>query len=272
MSADGKRGLLRENLRRRGALAVAFSGGVDSAFLLDAAVDALGAEQVVAATVRGVNFPRWEGREAEEFAARLGVRHIVIPWDALALPEFARNSPRRCYYCKKAVFGAALSAVRALGIDVLADGTNADDAGDYRPGEEAARELGVASPLRESGFTKGDIRAELRRRGFSVWEKPSFACLASRIPYGEPITEEALSRIERAEEFLLGLGFKIVRVRHHGNAARIELGGEEQSRFLREGESLCAAVDAELRRLGYAYVSLDLRGYRTGSLNEMLGG
>jgi uncharacterized protein len=241
---------------------------VDSAFLLDAAVEALGAEHVVAATVRGINFPEWEGREAGEFAARLGVRHIVIPWDAMALPEFVENSPMRCYHCKKAVFGAALAAVRALGIETLADGTNVDDAGDYRPGREAAREMGVVSPLRESGLGKDDIRALLKKRGIALWEKPSFACLASRVPYGEPITAEALTRIERAEEFLLGLGFRIVRVRHHGNMARIEVGAGERERFFRE--NLWDRVDGELRRLGYAYVTLDMRGYRTGSLNETL--
>ncbi len=267
---EGKLSLLESLIRRYGTLGVAFSGGVDSAFLLDAAAEALGAERVVAATVRGVNFPQWEGGEARDFAARLGVRHIVIPWDAMSLPEFAQNGPRRCYHCKKAVFGAALAAVRELGIDTLADGTNADDAGDYRPGGEAATELGVVSPLRECGFGKADIRAQLRKRGLPLWEKPSFACLASRIPYGEPITEEALRRIERAEEFLHGLGFAVVRVRHHGALARLELGAAEMSRFLREEKTLRAAVDRELRRLGYAYVALDLRGYRSGSLNETL--
>lgn len=259
---------LTNTLRRYDRLAVAFSGGVDSVFLLDMATEVLGREKVLAVTVSGANFPRREGEEADGFARRLGVEHIVLPWDAMTLAGFVENGPRRCYHCKKEVFGMALSAAKKWGAAALADGSNADDVGDYRPGAEAARELGVVSPLRECGIGKKDIRRLLRERGVEFWEKPSFACLASRVPYGQPITAEVLGKIEVAEEFLRGLGFRDVRVRDHGDLARVEVGAGERERFSRE--NLWDAVDAELRRVGYVYTTLDLRGYRTGSMNEVL--
>lgn len=269
MTTDEKFEALEGILRRHGLLAVAFSGGVDSAFLLDAAVGVLGAENVAAITVRGVNFPGWESAEAVDFAARLGVRHVVIEWDALSLPEFVQNGKRRCYYCKKAVFGAALDAAKGLGISVLADGANEDDRGDYRPGGEAAEELGVVSPLRECGMGKADIRALLKARNLPQWEKPSFACLASRVPYGDAITAGALRQIEEAETFLHGLGFVVVRVRHHGDVARLEVGAEDHARIFRSDRGdLLPAIDAELRRIGYRHVAVDLRPYRTGSMND----
>lgn len=259
---------LVRNLERFGVLAVAFSGGVDSVLLLDVATEALGKDRVAAITVRGVNFPEREGREADEFAAGLGVRHVVARWDAMALAEFVENGPERCYHCKRDIFGLALTVAREHGAEALADGANVDDEGDYRPGARAARELGVVSPLRESGLGKAAIRELLRLRGRAVWEKPSFACLASRIPYGTAITAEALARVERAEAYLAGLGFGNIRVRDHGGLARIELERGDRERFCRE--DLWERVDEELRRLGYLYVALDLRGYRTGSMNEAL--
>lgn len=268
MTTDPLLVCLTDNLRRYESLAIAFSGGVDSVFLLDMATEVLGREKVMAVTVSGVNFPRVEGEEADGFARWLGVKHIVVPWDAMTLTGFVENGPRRCYHCKKEVFGMALSVAKEWGAAALADGSNADDVGDYRPGSEAAKELGVVSPLRECGIAKRDIRRFLREREVAFWEKPSFACLASRVPYGREITAEALRRIEAAEEYLRAVGFREVRVRDHGDLARVEVGAEERGRFFQEG--LLDTVDAELRRLGYVYTTLDMRGYRTGSMNEVL--
>lgn len=257
---------LTRTLQGYKTVAIAFSGGVDSVFLLQAAVDALGVENVVAITVRACNFPEREGIEAETFAKSLGVRHVVLFWDPLYLPEFSENSPRRCYYCKKEVFTMIGASARDYGAEVLVDGSNADDVDDYRPGTRAARELGVVSPLQECGLHKSEIRQLLRERGNPFWSKASFACLASRVPYGETITGEILANIETAEQFFLDLGFRNIRVRHHGDLARIEVEAADRERFF--VENLWEEVDAALRRLGYKYVALDLLGYRTGSLNQ----
>lgn len=257
---------LKARLRNTSKLAVSFSGGVDSALLLKIAVEAMGPERVVAITARGANFPEREFDEATGFAKELGVEHICIDFDALSLPEFVENSPERCYHCKKALLGAVMDIARKHGAESLADGANIDDMGDYRPGMRATGELGVISPLRDAGMGKREIRQLLREYDFSGWDKPSLACLASRIPYGQSIGREDLERVDRAERYLLDLGFKNVRVRHHGNLARIEVEAEELGRFL-DGQTM-ARTASELKRLGYAYVTLDLQGYRTGSMNE----
>lgn len=259
---------LREILEGYASLAIAFSGGVDSAFLLKAAVDTLGAGRVASITARSANFAEWEHREAVAFARECGSRHVILDWDFLAVPEAAANVPERCYHCKRDLFSGALKIAREHGFEHLADGTNADDVGDYRPGSRAARELGVVSPLREARLGKADIRALLREMGVPLWSKPSFACLASRFPYGTRITAADLRRVEKAESHLLERGFRNVRVRHHGELARIELEPAERARLL--GGELCAEIDAALRDLGYAYIAVDLRGYRTGSMNEVL--
>lgn len=255
---------LRERIRSHEKVAVAFSGGVDSVFLLKVAADTLG-DDVIAITAKADNFPEREHREAVDFANELGVRHIVLPWDVMSLPEFAENSPERCYHCKKALFTKVLEIAKTHGAAILADGSNADDDNDYRPGARAARELGVISPLRDAGLGKGEIRLLLREMHIPMWEKPPFACLASRFPTGTRITREEMARVEKAEQFLLDLGFKNIRVRHHGDVARIELAPGERERFFTE--NLWERVDAALRDFGYRYSALDLQGYRTGSMN-----
>ncbi len=252
-------------LAGHGALAVAFSGGVDSVFLLSAAVEALGADNVLALTVRAANFPDSEFRDAERFAKRIGARHRVADLDVFAIPGFVENSPERCYFCKQTLFGETLRLAREQGFGVLADGENVDDLGDYRPGEKAARELGVVSPLRDAGFRKSEIRDCLRFLGIPLCDKPAYACLASRIPFGTRIEREALRRIELAEAYFHRNGFAQVRVRAHGDAARIELEAGDRDRFARE--NLWEATAEAMRQCGFRHAALDLSGYRTGSMN-----
>lgn len=256
---------LRLILTRPGRLAVAFSGGVDSAFLIRVARDLLPGDRLLALTVRSVLFPQWETREALELARNLGVPHLMLDIDALAAPELSANPPDRCYFCKQALFGRILSEARARGFEAVADGGNLDDLDDYRPGALAVRELGVLSPLREAGLGKAEIRRLSAEMGLGTWNKSAYACLASRVPYGQPLTRETLERVEKAEDFLLGLGFRELRVRCHERLARLEVGPEERSRFF--DSQLMDRVHRELSALGFNFVTLDLAGYRSGSLN-----
>ena len=246
-------------------VAVAFSGGVDSTFLLKAAHEALG-ENVLAVTAAIEAVPAEELRAAQAFCAALGVRQILVSPDVMHDRCFTENPPDRCYHCKKMIFEAIRQAALENGAAVVAEGSNLDDERDYRPGLRAITELGVVSPLRDAGMTKDMIRACSRRLGLETWDKPSCACLASRFAYGERITEEKLKQVEIAEELLLAAGFRQLRVRLHGDLARIELPPAELGKLLPLRES----ISREFRNLGFRYVTLDLEGYRTGSMNEVL--
>lgn len=267
MDCNEKLKLLQENIRSMGSLAVAFSGGVDSTFLLKVARDVLG-DQAVAITATSCTYPERELKEATEFAKSIDAKHIVISSEELEIAGFSENPKDRCYFCKKELFSKIVQIAKEQGVGYVADGSNADDASDYRPGMQAMRELGAVSPLMDAGLTKQEIRILSRQMGLPTWEKQSFACLSSRIPYGERITPEKLSMIDRAETFLLGLGFRQVRVRHHGNIARIEVGSGERARFFEDG--VMDRTEEALKAIGYDYVTLDLKGYRTGSMNEVL--
>jgi len=265
LEAQDKR--LRDFLEGYGSLVVAFSGGLDSVLLLAVAHDVLG-DRMLAVTAVSPIYPRRERAAAEALARALGVRFLQIETGDVARADFAANPPERCYLCKRELFGKLREIARKEKMAYVADGANADDLNDYRPGMRAARELGVVSPLVEAGLTKEDIRALSKRLGLATWDKASSACLASRIPYGEPITREKLAMIEAAEEFLEALGFRQVRVRHHGNVARIEVAPDEIERLA--SAAVRERVVHKLREIGYHYVCLDAEGYRTGSLNEVL--
>ena len=250
-----------------GRIAVAFSGGVDSSFLLFAANEALPGN-VLAVTAKTGAFPDRETGEAEEFCSRYGIPQKVIKIDEMSVAGFVENTPERCYFCKKEIFTGLAAAAAAEGIHTVAEGSNADDDGDYRPGKRAVRELGVISPLQETGFTKAEIRQLSARFGLPAADKPSYACLATRIPYGDAITKEKLRMADAAEQFLIDLGFQQCRVRIHGRMARIELRPPDFGKFMQDGIRI--PVYRAFKRLGFSYVSLDLEGYRTGSMNEVL--
>lgn len=259
---------LKELICGYGSLAIAFSGGVDSTFLLRTAFEVLG-DKAIAVTARSSTYPERELNEAQSFAERIGAKHIIIDSEELDIPNYAENPVNRCYFCKNELFQKIREAARKHGIQTVAEGSNADDMKDFRPGLQAVRELDVKSPLREAGLTKDEIRQLSREMGLPTWDKQSFACLASRFPYGERITKEKLGMVDRAEQYLLDLGFRQVRVRHHGDLARIEVGAGERARFLQQ--ELMETVYTQFKKIGFIYVSLDLMGYRTGSMNEAIG-
>lgn len=269
LSEDLKKKLtaLEDCLQSLGSAAVGFSGGVDSTLLLAVAAKTLGGG-VLAVTAVNPLIPEWELREAKEFCAAHGIRHMLARTDPLAIPQCRGNAPERCYYCKHQIFSEILKIAAANGFAYVAEGSNLDDLGDYRPGLRAIRELSIKSPLRDAGLTKADIREISKALGLETWSKPSCACLASRFSYGEEITEEKLERLGRAEELLIELGFKAERVRLHGDLARIEVPAEDISRLA--SEPVRGRIAAAFRELGYPYVALDLEGFRTGSMNATL--
>lgn len=258
---------LKGNIRNMKSLVIAYSGGVDSTFLLKVAYDVL-KENVLAVTARSSTYPEREYKEAVSFIEKLGARHMTIISEELEIEGFSKNPVNRCYYCKKELFSKIRKIAAENAIKYIADGSNVDDLGDYRPGMMAVKELKVVSPLREVGLTKEDIRILSKEMNLQTWDKPAFACLSSRFPYGQEITREKLEMVDKAEQFLLDEGFKQVRVRHHGEIARIEVAVSERSKFF--NEELMNRVNSEFKKIGFNYTSLDLKGYRTGSMNETI--
>lgn len=258
---------LQQILRGMGSAAVAFSGGVDSAFLMKAAQEALG-DRTIAVTAALSSVPGRELAEAERFCRENGVRQVICVMKELEIDGFRQNPPDRCYLCKRALFEKIWEIARENHMEYVAEGSNTDDEGDYRPGMRALKELGVRSPLREAELSKAEIRELSRRMGLPTWDKPSFACLASRFVYGETIDEKKLGMVEQAEQLLLDLGFRQIRVRMHGEMARIEVLPEELQRMTEP--DVRAVVTEKFKELGFTYVTLDLTGYRTGSMNALL--
>ena len=256
---------LKTIFKKMDSVLVAYSGGVDSTLLIRVAKDTL-KDNVLAITAKSPTYPSNEERNAKDMASRLGVKHKIITTHELSNPEFKCNPVNRCYYCKRELFSALAEIAKKNRLRFVVDGSNYDDRKDFRPGNKAKDELNVRSPLKEAGLTKRDIRTLSKKSGLPTWDKPSLACLASRFPYGKHLTRKELDRVSKAEEFLQGLGFRQVRVRHYGDTVRIEVEGKKISSCIVRR----ASIVKKMKKLGYTYVTLDLEGYRTGSMNEMI--
>ena len=267
MTIQEKHDQLKQYLRELDSVAIAFSGGVDSTFLLKTAYEVLG-NRIIAVTARSCSFPERELKEAADFCIKEGIRHFICDSEELEIEGFSENPLNRCYLCKSELFTKIWAVAREQGIAHVAEGSNMDDIGDYRPGLTAVREQDVKSPLRLAYLSKQEIRELSKEIGLPTWNKQSFACLSSRFPYGENITAERLSMIDKAEQFLLDMGFHQVRVRYHGNLARIET--DRDGFLLLADQTLREKIYAAFKKIGFTYVSADLLGYRTGSMNETM--
>ena len=265
--ARSKKDDLIHYIENLGSLVVAYSGGVDSTFLLAVAHQVLG-EKVLAATATSATYPSQEKEEAVQFATKQGINHVVFESDETCLPAFSENSPDRCYHCKKLLSQELLQIAKERGISNIALAANIDDLGDYRPGITAAEEMGMIEPLMEVKLTKEEIRFLSKEMALPTWDKPAMACLASRIPYGEPVTDEKLKMVEEAESFLAGNGFWQFRVRHHGDVARIEVDISDLKKMM--DITLREKIVERFKEIGFLHIALDLEGYVTGSMNRVL--
>ena len=264
-SAISKLKNLKEKLKKMGSIVIAFSSGVDSTFLVKVAYGVLG-KKVIAVTATSSTYPKTEFEEAKRLAKLIGVRHIIINSEETEIDNFKQNPPNRCYYCKKELFSKLKEIAKKENINCVLDGTNYDDLNDYRPGMQAIKELNIISPLKEVKLTKRDIRDLSKEMNLDTWDKPAFACLASRFPYGTEITKERLDKINKAESVIRNLGIKQFRVRYHDEIARIEVDKRDIQLLLKHSKEIIK----RFKELGFIYITLDLEGYRTGSLNEVL--
>jgi len=267
MDTEEKLRKLRDNIKAIKSVVVAFSGGVDSSLVAKVCYDVLG-DKAIAVTARSETYPAYEYEEAKKIAKEIGILHMTIDTSELGIKGFADNPPNRCYFCKSELFGKLKEIARAKGYKNVADGANYDDTNEYRPGSDAAKELEVCSPLKESGLRKADIREISKFLGLSNWDKPSYACMSSRFPYGESITEEKLAIVSEAEKYLRGIGLKQFRVRHHDTIARIEVLPKDIPMLLQNGRR--TELVKKFKEIGYKYITIDMEGYRSGSMNEVL--